>query len=149
MTVRSSLMTVPYYHPILPLIIDNRSALRSDPTAICRDPPFAYPDDAAFHLEEAIASHQRAFGQKPRGVWPSEGAVSPEAAAAIRKSGLSWFASDEGVLARSVDMELERDEVGALLEPRCCTGRIGSRRRDGRSSATASSAIASASSTAT
>ncbi len=53
------LLTVPYYHPILPLIIDNRSALRADPTAIIPDPPFAYPDDAAFQLEEAIASLRR------------------------------------------------------------------------------------------
>ena len=111
------LMTVPYYHPILPLIIDGRSALRSDPTALVPDPAFAYPDDAAFQLEEAISSHERVFGKKPRGVWPSEGAVSPEAAAAIFKSGLEWFASDEGVLARSIGVELKRDEIGALLEP--------------------------------
>src|SRR6266850_1637253 len=111
------LLTVPYYHPILPLIIDSRSALRADPSAIISDPPFVYPDDAAFQLEEAIASHERSFGKKPRGTWPSEGAVSPEAAAAIFKSGLEWFASDEGVLARSAGVELKRDEIGALVEP--------------------------------
>ena len=111
------ILTTPYYHPILPLIIDSRSALRADPNAIIPDPPFAYPDDAAFQLEEAIASHERSFGKKPRGTWPSEGAISPEAASAIFKAGLDWFASDEGVLARSVGVELKRDEVGGLLEP--------------------------------
>ena len=111
------IMTVPYYHPILPLIIDERSALRSDPKAIITDPPFSYPDDAAFQLEEAIASHTRSFGRKPRGTWPSEGAVSPEAAKAIFASGLEWFASDEGVLARSLGVEMKRDDIGALLEP--------------------------------
>src|SRR5204862_450407 len=110
-------LTTPYYHPILPLIIDSRSALRGDPKAILPDPPFAYPDDAAFQIEEAIASHERAFGQKPRGMWPSEGAISPEAASAIFKAGLDWFASDEGVLARSVGVEFKRDEIGGLLEP--------------------------------
>ena len=69
------ILTTPYYHPILPLIIDSRSALRGDPKAILPDPPFAYPDDAAFQIEEAIASHERAFGQKPRGMWPSEGSI--------------------------------------------------------------------------
>jgi alpha-amylase/alpha-mannosidase (GH57 family) len=111
------ILTTPYYHPILPLIIDNRAALRADPQAQLPDPPFAYPDDAAFQLEEAMASHERAFGVKPKGVWPSEGAVSPEAADAIKAAGLEWFASDEGVLARSVNVELKRDDVGALLEP--------------------------------
>jgi alpha-amylase/alpha-mannosidase (GH57 family) len=111
------ILTTPYYHPILPLIIDSRSALRGDPNAIIPDPPFAYPDDAAFQIEEAIASHERAFGKKPRGMWPSEGSVSPEAASAIFKAGLEWFASDEGVLARSVGVEFKRDDVGGLLEP--------------------------------
>src|SRR5437773_11140494 len=111
------ILTTPYYHPILPLLIDSRAALRADPAAQLPDPPFAYPDDAAFQLEEAVASHERAFGAKPRGVWPSEGAISPEAADVIQKAGFAWFASDEGVLARSVNVELRRDEVGALLEP--------------------------------
>jgi alpha-amylase/alpha-mannosidase (GH57 family) len=111
------IMTTPYYHPILPLIIDSSSALRSDPKAIIPDPPFAYPDDAAYQIEEGIASHERSFGKKPRGTWPSEGSISPEAASAIFKAGLEWFASDEGVLARSVGVEFKRDDIGALLEP--------------------------------
>ena len=111
------ILTTPYFHPILPLIIDNRAALRADAHAELADPPFAYPDDAAFQLEEAMASHERAFGVKPKGVWPSEGAVSPEAADAMKAAGLEWFASDEGVLARSLDVDLRRDDVGALLEP--------------------------------
>ena len=111
-------LTTPYYHPILPLIIDNRAALRADPDAVLPEPPFAYPDDAAYQLEQAVAAHERAFGRKPRGVWPSEGSVSPEAASAISKAGLEWFASDEGVLARSLNVSLQRDEIGALADPR-------------------------------
>src|SRR5438309_3677362 len=74
------ILTTPYFHPILPLIIDNRAALRADAHAELADPPFAYPDDAAFQLAEAMASHERAFGVKPKGVWPSEGPASPDAA---------------------------------------------------------------------
>ena len=111
------ILTTPYYHPIMPLLIDSRSALRADPNAIIPDPPFVYPDDVAFQLEEAIASHERSFGKKPRGLWPSEGSVSPETAEAIHKAGIDWFASDEGVLARSAGVEFKRDDIGALLEP--------------------------------
>jgi alpha-amylase/alpha-mannosidase (GH57 family) len=114
---QAEILTVPYYHPILPLLIDSRTALRSDPHAELPEKPFAYPEDAAYQLEEAVAFHERAFGVKPRGVWPSEGSVSPEAADLIVKAGLKWFASDEGVLARSVGMELHRDEHESLLEP--------------------------------
>jgi alpha-amylase/alpha-mannosidase (GH57 family) len=114
---QAEIMTVPYYHPILPLLIDSRTALRSDPHAELPEKPFAYPEDAAYQLEEAVAFHERAFGVKPRGVWPSEGSVSPEVADLVVRAGLKWFASDEGVLARSVGMELHRDEHESLMEP--------------------------------
>ena len=111
------ILTTPYYHPILPLIIDSNMAARSDPDAILPDPPFQFDEDAAYQLEEAVASHRRAFGARPRGVWPSEGSVSPEVADAIAAAGLEWFASDEGVLSRSIGVDLHRDEIGSLLEP--------------------------------
>ena len=111
------IMTVPYYHPILPLLIDGGAAKRSDEGAVLPERTFQFAEDAQVQLEEAVASHQKAFGVKPRGVWPSEGAVSPEAADAISKAGLMWFASDEGVLARSLGVELYRDETEALLQP--------------------------------
>ena len=111
------ILTVPYYHPILPLLVDSRVALRSDPHAIIPERPFAFPEDAAYQLEEAVASHAKAFGVKPRGVWPSEGSVSPEIANAIAAAGLEWFASDEGVLARTLGVQLHRDEAGALAQP--------------------------------
>ena len=111
------ILTTPYYHPILPLLIDSDVAARSDPDAILPDPPFRYPEDAAYQLDEAVASHQRSLGLRPRGVWPSEGSVSPEAADAIAAAGLEWFASDEGVLSRSLGVELQRDDIGSLVEP--------------------------------
>ena len=111
------ILTTPYYHPILPLLIDSDVAARSDPDAILPDPPFRYPEDAAYQVEEAVASHQRSFGRRPRGVWPSEGSVSPEAADVIAAAGLEWFASDEGVLSRSIGVDLHRDEIGSLIEP--------------------------------
>ncbi|MDO8506143.1 MAG: glycoside hydrolase family 57 protein [Candidatus Limnocylindria bacterium] len=111
------LLTVPYFHPILPLLIDSRAALRADPSAILPDPAFAFPEDAEAQVVDAIAAHTRAFGTVPRGMWPSEGAVSPEAADIMRAAGIAWFASDESVLARSLGTTFERDEIGALTEP--------------------------------
>lgn len=111
------LLTTPYFHPILPLLIDSNSAARSDPHAILPDPPFQYPEDAAYQLEQAVASHRRGFGSAPRGVWPSEGSVSPEACDAIAAAGIEWFASDEGVLAKTLGVDIRRDEIGALTEP--------------------------------
>src|SRR5207248_2224669 len=42
-------VTVPAYHPILPLIIDSDVARHSDPNAVLPQPPFRWPEDAAAH----------------------------------------------------------------------------------------------------
>ena len=54
------------------------------PTSTCgrtRDSPmprqrFQHPEDAAEQLERAVACHERLFGRRPVGLWPSEGSVS-------------------------------------------------------------------------
>lgn len=100
---RSRLSTTPYYHPILPLLVDNRHARRCLPhlDAVGDDElPFAWPEDAATQLVRARARFD-ALGGPPRGLWPSEGSVSPEILPLVAEAGFAWLASDEGVLARS------------------------------------------------
>jgi alpha-amylase/alpha-mannosidase (GH57 family) len=92
----------PYTHPILPLLIDVRSALRARPHAPLPAEPFAAPEDAEAHVRRALERHAVAFGTVPVGLWPSEGSVSPEAAEIVARSGVRWMASDEGVLWRSL-----------------------------------------------
>jgi len=90
----------PLFHPILPLLIDSESAARAMPTAKL-PPRFAYPDDAREQVKRGLDVAERCFGRRPVGMWPSEGSVSPEALEVLAGCGLRWFASDEGVLARS------------------------------------------------
>jgi alpha-amylase/alpha-mannosidase (GH57 family) len=92
----------PYYHPILPLLVDIASARRARPDLALPREPFAAPEDARLQIESAIRRHQEFFGQPPRGMWPSEGSVSPEVAEIAAAAGLRWLASDEGVLMRSL-----------------------------------------------
>ncbi|MFN2520039.1 MAG: glycoside hydrolase family 57 protein [Candidatus Limnocylindria bacterium] len=114
---RVEILTTPYYHPIVPLLIDTDVARRSAPDAILPDVRFAYPEDATRQLTDAFSSHARVFGGKPRGLWPSEGAVSPEAADLFAAAGAVWFASDESVLARSAGLTIQRDDAGVLSQP--------------------------------
>ena len=92
----------PYTHPILPLLIDVRSALRARPHAPLPSEPFAAPEDAETHIRRALERHARAFGAAPAGLWPSEGSLSPEAVEIVARAGVRWMASDEGVLWRSL-----------------------------------------------
>jgi alpha-amylase/alpha-mannosidase (GH57 family) len=100
---RIEISTSPYYHPILPLLIDVTSAARARPDLPLPRIPFAGPEDARRQVERAVARHTRAFGESPRGMWPSEGSVSPEVAELAASLGLTWMASDQGVLERSLE----------------------------------------------
>jgi alpha-amylase/alpha-mannosidase (GH57 family) len=90
-----------YYHPILPLLVDVRSAARARPDLKLPAEPFAHPEDAEHHIAAALARHARAFGAPPAGMWPPEGSVSPEVAALAAAAGIRWLATDEAVLWRS------------------------------------------------
>jgi alpha-amylase/alpha-mannosidase (GH57 family) len=92
----------PYYHPILPLLCDTRSAREALPNIPLPPDPFAYRDDAQEHLQRARRRYLDIFNHAPRGLWPSEGSISDDALDLIQESGLRWAASDEGVLFNSL-----------------------------------------------
>jgi len=104
--------TTPYYHPILPLLCDSRSAQESNPRAPVLAPPYVHPEDAREQLARARRFHEARFGQPPAGLWPSEGSVSDAALATAAEMGFRWFASDEGVLGRSLQVGFARDAAG-------------------------------------
>ncbi len=100
-TGRIELSCSPYFHPILPLLCDSAAHHDAHPGAPLPEPPFQWPADAAAQLARAVDAHTRWFGARPAGVWPSEGSVSPAAAAVMAEAGFSWAATDEDILRRS------------------------------------------------
>jgi alpha-amylase/alpha-mannosidase (GH57 family) len=104
--------TTPYYHPILPLLCNSHAAQESNPRSPVLAPPFVHPEDAREQLERARRFHEARFGRPPAGLWPSEGSVSDAALAAAAELGFQWFASDEGVLGRTLGVGFARDTAG-------------------------------------
>ena len=111
------LATSPFYHPILPLLCDSDVHLRAHPNAARPAHRFARPEDARAQITRAIAFHERAFGHRPAGMWPSEGSVSDEAVALMAGAGIRWIATDEDILSRSLSMPLPRDGYGHAERP--------------------------------
>lgn len=111
------LTTSPFYHPILPLLWDKRSARQAMPG--CQLPKHldSYSEDAKRQLQRAIEYHEELFGVKPTGMWPSEGSVSHEIIAAIADVGIEWIATDEEILAESTNGWISRDEHGHMRHP--------------------------------
>ncbi len=108
----------PYYHPILPLLADSDSAQRPSPGLPLPRPPFRAPEDVAAQLRLAVEAHTAHFGAPPQGLWPSEGAVSPEILPLIRAAGFTWLATGEAILGRSLGRTLQRDGANLLTDPR-------------------------------
>ncbi len=65
--------TTPFYHPILPLICDSDIARVANPGTPLPRRAYRRPEDAREQLRLAREYHERVFGVKPAGVWPSEG----------------------------------------------------------------------------
>ncbi|SLM46388.1 Glycoside hydrolase, family 57 [Nitrospira japonica] len=95
------LTTTPFYHPILPLVIDTDSTQRARPD-LPLPARFRAPEDAEAQLRLAVEFHTATFGRPPAGLWPSEGSVCPELIPLLPRVGLKWLATDEGNLARSL-----------------------------------------------
>ncbi|HZK76196.1 MAG TPA: glycoside hydrolase family 57 protein [Candidatus Kapabacteria bacterium] len=96
------LTTTPFYHPILPLLVDLQSAREAMPNVELPRAPFHAPDEADRQIRRARAFFEAKLGITPQGMWPSEGSLSQEVLALIRKNGFTWTASDEAVLAHTI-----------------------------------------------
>ncbi len=111
---RIELSTSPFYHPILPLLCDTNQGAVSSPGLPLPQNRFRRPEDAREQLLRGLDLHEKVFGLRPRGVWPSEGSVSEEVLALAHQLGVQWMATDEGVLGRSLGFHFNRDGAGKL-----------------------------------
>nr|MBN2276309.1 glycoside hydrolase [candidate division Zixibacteria bacterium] len=92
----------PYYHPILPLLIDTDSAREAMADIHLPENRFRYPEDATWHIDRAVERYHQLFGGELAGMWPSEGSVSEDALGLISKRGIRWVATDEEILYNSL-----------------------------------------------
>src|SRR5271165_2415948 len=104
--------TTPFYHPIMPLLCDSDIARVASPGTPLPRRAYRRPEDAREQLRRAKEYHERIFGVKPVGLWPSEGSVSDQALTIAAEEGFQWFGTDEGVLGRTLNVGFFRDSSG-------------------------------------
>src|SRR6266536_2311233 len=112
--VSIELSATPFYHPILPLVCDTSAGAVSSPGLPLPQNRYRHPEDAREQLIRGLDFHEKVFGLRPKGVWPSEGSVSEEVLAIAHSVGIRWMATDEGVLGRSTGVFFARDGNGRL-----------------------------------
>jgi len=106
----------PFYHPILPLLCNMERAREAIPALPMPRTRADLADDARIQVARAVEAYWVYFGRPPRGMWPSEGSVSPEVPPVVAEAGLRWIATDEGILARSLNRSFPRDLFGHPLD---------------------------------
>lgn len=115
---RIEISTTPFYHPITPLLCDTSIARVSMPGVELPKKRFSHPEDAEWHITEAIKYHEEQFGLKPRGMWPSEGSVSDDALEIMASKGIKWAATDEDILFNSLAMAEKKHKIAAAIDRR-------------------------------
>jgi alpha-amylase/alpha-mannosidase (GH57 family) len=111
------LTTSPFYHPIVPLLLDKKLAREAMPGVKLPHYTGGYPEDAEVHVRRAVEYHARTFGAAPRGVWPPEGSVCQAMLPLLARHGIRWIASDEEVLNASLAGAVSRDPKGHVRDP--------------------------------
>ena len=104
-----SISTTPYFHPILPLLIDMHNVKKSNTHTKTPQNPISFKEDAIKQVRDAIALYKETFGTDPVGFWPAEGAVDMQSAAIYKNEGIQWIATDEAILFKSLGSSLRED----------------------------------------
>ena len=116
-TGRIELTTSPYYHAILPILIDLKSSTKSALTLEGLPQSLGMIDDAKLQVRSALNRIEEVFGVRPQGMWPPELCLGPKTLNLLAKEGIKWTISDEGVLANSINFDFIRDFKGNLNDP--------------------------------
>ncbi len=106
-----------YYHAILPILADMKSALKSAPTEKNLPSTLKMKDTAIYQIKMALNRIEEIFGVKPKGFWPPELCICPKTLDMLAKEGIEWTISDERVLADSTGFDFVRDFKGNLSDP--------------------------------
>ncbi len=95
--------TTPFYHPILPLLLNVESAKETTPWIKLPGLHVSFKEDAEEQVRKALALYREEFGRECLGIWPAEGGISEECIELFGSSGVKWSASDEEVLLNSLE----------------------------------------------
>ncbi|MGH8209322.1 MAG: glycoside hydrolase [Steroidobacteraceae bacterium] len=100
------LSVTPYGHPIIPLLLDFKSAR----AAVANMPLPEHggyaggAERAAWHVEESIRVFTEVFGARPAGCWPSEGAISRGTLELLDRYEFRWAATSTNVLRGCLEL---------------------------------------------
>ena len=106
----------PYYHPILPLLLDLHEQNYSYTANLPQDSKFM-EQDAYIQTKKSLDRMEELFGRRPKGIWLSEQCISEKTVHLLNDLGVSWTVSDMGILSETLGKEYLRGFDGNLESP--------------------------------
>ena len=100
-----SVSTTPYFHPILPVLLDMNNATLANTATSLPEGAFPLREDAQEHVRRSIELYRKTFGREPNGFWPAEGAVDEKSLSIYKEHSVRWIATDEAILYKSLNNE--------------------------------------------
>ena len=114
---RIELTTSAYYHAILPVLLDIKSALKKAITTENLPKNLGMQEDAKCQISDALDRIEEVFGVRPKGFWPPELCLCGKTLNVLAEEGIEWTISDEGILSDSINFDFVRDFKGNLNDP--------------------------------
>ncbi|MBR6126345.1 hypothetical protein IKQ21_01535, partial [bacterium] len=114
---RIEITTSPYYHAILPILIDIKASAKTGVTSEGIPPTLGMLDDAKVQIRNALDRIEEVFGVRPKGMWPPELCIGPKTLGMFAREGIKWTISDECILSASINFNFVRDFKGNLSDP--------------------------------
>ena len=111
---RIEFTTSPYYHTILPILVDVKASVKSAITTEGLPSNLGMQEDAIAQIRSALDRVEEVMGVRPKGMWPPELCLGPKSLNLLAKEGVEWTISDEGILGKSINHEFVRDFKGNL-----------------------------------
>ncbi len=100
---RITISTTPFYHPILPLLLDMQNAKRANPHTQIPQNYEKLEEDSRLHVQKAKDLFFETFGYTTDVFWPAEGAVDEKSVALLKSLGINFIATDEAILYKSLN----------------------------------------------
>ncbi len=116
------LTTTPYYHPIMPLLMQDGWRME-DGILVDKE---SWPDDVETQLSRGMDLFENELGFRPTGLWPSEQSVSPGMVQPVSEVGVQWMVTDEVILGDSTRVgggDIDIENAADLATPWLVTGR--------------------------
>ena len=97
----------PFYHPILPLLVNSLNAKEAIPNIDLKKLDFHYKKDAEYQIAKSMNYYKQNFSSTQKGMWPSEGSLSNGVLKLMINENISWTASDEELLKNTLKDDYE------------------------------------------